>query len=172
MNNFEVFELHICPSGLGFVNLNLCQSTNLILDFIELWNPTLSNLKFLFLSENVWMPNEISLICAPHKNIANPYICILIQFSLKCISYSPVDNIGSVNGLTVYYLDQWQPSCINAFICFSIKMSSNQYRKSHCGDKRILRPSYLHNGISYTGKTASLYWIRPQVLFSYMIMDK
>ena len=41
-------------------------------------------------------------------------------------------------------------------------MSSDQYRKSHCGDKTILRPSYLHNGISYTGKTA-LYWIRPQV---------
>ena len=36
-----------------------------------------------------------------------------------------------------------------------------QYRKSHCGDKMILRPSYLHNGISYTGKT-SLYWIGAQ----------
>ena len=39
-------------------------------------------------------------------------------------------------------------------------MSSYQYRKSHCGDKTILRPSYLHNGISYTYKMASLYWIR------------
>ena len=39
-------------------------------------------------------------------------------------------------------------------------MSSYQYRKSHYGDKTILRPSYLHNGISYTGKMASLYWIR------------
>ena len=38
-------------------------------------------------------------------------------------------------------------------------MSSYQYRKSYCGDKTILRPSYLHNGISYTGKTTSLYWI-------------
>ena len=43
---------------------------------------------------------------------------------------------------------------------FNIKMSSYQYRKSHCGDKTILRPSYLHNGISYTGKMTSLYWIR------------
>ena len=42
---------------------------------------------------------------------------------------------------------------------FNIKMPSYQYRKSHCGDKTILRPSYLHNGISYIGKT-SLYWIR------------
>ena len=42
---------------------------------------------------------------------------------------------------------------------FNIKMISYQYRKTHCGDKTILRPSYLHNGISYTGKTTSLYWI-------------
>ena len=42
---------------------------------------------------------------------------------------------------------------------FNIKMTSYWYRKSHCGDKTILRPSYLHNGISYTGKTTSLYWI-------------
>ena len=41
-------------------------------------------------------------------------------------------------------------------------MTSYRYRKSHCGDKTILRPSYLHNGISYTGKTTSLYWIRAQ----------
>ena len=43
---------------------------------------------------------------------------------------------------------------------FNIKMSSYQYRKSRCGDKMILRPSYLHNGISYTGKTTS--WIGTQ----------
>ena len=45
---------------------------------------------------------------------------------------------------------------------FNIKMSSYQYRKSHCGDKTILRPSYLHNEISYTGKMTSLYWIKAQ----------
>ena len=43
---------------------------------------------------------------------------------------------------------------------FNKKMPSYQYRKFHCGDKTILRPSYLHNGISYTGKMTSLYWIR------------
>ena len=43
---------------------------------------------------------------------------------------------------------------------FNKKMSCYLYRKSHYGDKMILRPSYLHNGISYTGKTTSLYWIR------------
>ena len=33
----------------------------------------------------------------------------------------------------------------------NIKMSSYQYKKSHCGDQTILRLSYLHNGIFYTG---------------------
>ena len=43
---------------------------------------------------------------------------------------------------------------------FNITMSSYQYRKSHCGDKTVVRSSYLHNGICYTGKMTSLYWIR------------
>ena len=43
---------------------------------------------------------------------------------------------------------------------FNIKMSSCQYRKSHCGDKTVIRSFYLHNGISFTFKTTSLYWIR------------
>ena len=46
---------------------------------------------------------------------------------------------------------------------FNIKMTSYQYRKSHYGDKTILRLSHLHNGISYTGKMSSLYWIGPLV---------
>ena len=45
---------------------------------------------------------------------------------------------------------------------FNIKMSSYRYRKSHCGDKTVVRSSYLHNGISYTGKMTSFYWIRAQ----------
>ena len=42
---------------------------------------------------------------------------------------------------------------------FNIKMLSYRYRKSHCGDKTVVRSSYLHNGISYTGKMSSLYRI-------------
>ena len=45
---------------------------------------------------------------------------------------------------------------------FNIKTSSYHYRKSHCGDKTVVRSSYLRNGISYTGKMVSLYWISPQ----------
>ena len=46
---------------------------------------------------------------------------------------------------------------------FNIKMSYYQYRKSHCGDKTVVRLSYLHNGNLYTGKMIPLYWISPQV---------
>ena len=42
------------------------------------------------------------------------------------------------------------------------KMSSYQYRKSHRWDTTVVRSSYLHNGISYTGKIAYLYCINPQ----------
>ena len=47
----------------------------------------------------------------------------------------------------------------------NIKMPSYQYMKSHCGDKTILWPSYLHNGISYTDTMTSLYWIRAQDMY-------
>ena len=36
-------------------------------------------------------------------------------------------------------------------------------KRSQSQDKTILRPSYLHNGISCIGKMTSLYWIRAQV---------
>ena len=32
---------------------------------------------------------------------------------------------------------------------FNIKTSAYQHMKSHCGDKTVVRSSYLHNGISY-----------------------
>ena len=51
-------------------------------------------------------------------------------------------------------------SCIYQGLWFNIKMPSYQYRKSHCGDEMVVRLSYLHNGVSYTGKMTSLYWIR------------
>ena len=44
---------------------------------------------------------------------------------------------------------------------FNIKMSSYRYRKSHCGDKTVVRSSYLHNGISYTGEMSSFLLRRP-----------
>ena len=49
-------------------------------------------------------------------------------------------------------------------------MPSYQYRKSHCWDKTMLRPSYLHNGISYTGKMTSLYWIGAQAWITHILI--
>ena len=53
-----------------------------------------------------------------------------------------------------------QKSILTSRPRFNIKMSSYQYRKSYCGDQMVVRSAYLHNGISYTGKMTSLYWIR------------
>ena len=49
---------------------------------------------------------------------------------------------------------------------FNIKMSSYHYRKSHTGGKTVVRSSYLHNGISFTGKMTYFYWISPQTTSS------
>ena len=57
--------------------------------------------------------------------------------------------------------------CYAKFVAFR-EASVMHTRKSHCGDKTILRPSYLHNGISYTGKMTSLYWIGAQHLVTAM----
>ena len=88
-----------------------------------------------------------------------------------------ISNNHVVSSMTTDY-DNWHNSYYAAYIScyshytnnawkrpgpwFNIKMSSYQYRKPHCGDKTILRPSYLHNRISYTGKMTSLYWIGAQ----------
>ena len=59
---------------------------------------------------------------------------------------------------------QWMLQTVNSSSpgpWFNIKMSSYQYRKFHCGDKTVVRSSYLHNGIFYIGKMASLYWFSP-----------
>ena len=60
---------------------------------------------------------------------------------------------------------------------FNIMMLSYQYKKYHCGDKTILRLSYLHIRISYTGKTTTLYWIGVQTsntigICPYCLLDR
>ena len=88
------------------------------------------------------------IFCAPVK----PQTITIWNWRAHVIS-NPCDaevGISLGNWVSCWYSGPW----------FNIKMLSYQYRKSHCGDKTILRPSYLHNGISYTGKMSSLYWIR------------
>ena len=63
------------------------------------------------------------------------------------------------NGCTV---DVWESTsnCFSHFVALiRYKDHIFQVYEVHCGDKMILRPFYLHNGISYTGKMTSLYWI-------------
>ena len=72
--------------------------------------------------------------------------------------------IGSMNYYPLFRIRPWNncARCMSFYILINIKMSTYQYRKSHCGDKMVVRSSYLNNGISYTGKRTSLYWIRTQ----------
>ena len=39
-----------------------------------------------------------------------------------------------------------------------MKITSYKHKKSHCADKTVTRPCYLHNRIFYTSETVSLYW--------------
>ena len=73
------------------------------------------------------------------------------------------DRTGS--GVELCFSCIWLSKLSNLGGWFNIKMPSYQFRKSHCGDKTILWSSYLHNGISYTGKMTFLYWIRTWVWF-------
>ena len=95
-------------------------------------------------------------------NIAGAANTVLLQYSYghppwMVIWQTVVDSdvlVQSPNGDLFYF------PVLNSGPRFNIKIPSYQYRKSHCGDKTVVRSSYLHNGISYTGKMISLYRIR------------
>ena len=61
-----------------------------------------------------------------------------------------------------YHTFWWYITRPTARSWFNTKMLSYLFRKSQCGDKMIVRSSYLHNGISYTSKIPSLYWVSLQ----------
>ena len=82
-------------------------------------------------------------------------ICPVIWFVLKYTS------LWSLLTLPGHWFKIMAKCCTGPW--FNIKMSSHQYRKFHCGDKTVVRSSYLHHGISYTGKMTSLYWFVPQM---------
>ena len=51
---------------------------------------------------------------------------------------------------------------------FNMKMPLNQYRNSHCGDKTILRLSYLHNGVRqhlYTESGPKPQWFNKPLVY-------
>ena len=90
----------------------------------------------------------------------NNSIANALEFHLSCINPS-ISKASDISHIFTWCCSCW---CVWGIGWsggrINIKMSSYQYRKSHCGDKTIFRPSYLHNEISYTDKMTSLYWIR------------
>ena len=135
--------------------------------------------KCIFLNENEWALPRISLKFVPKVRINN--IPVLVQImAWRRPGDKPLSEPMMASFLTHICVTrpQWvnlNPFCIltsqvtlasvqsqqePAGARFNIKMSSYQYRKSHCGDKTVVRLSYLHNGISYAGKMSSFYWIR------------
>ena len=103
----------------------------------------------IFLNENVWISLNISMKFVQWLGANQATSHYLNQ---RWLFYWCIYASLGLNNLILKAPGPW----------FNIKMSSYQYRKSHCGDKTVVRSSYLHNGISYTGKMMSFYWIDPQ----------
>ena len=57
----------------------------------------------------------------------------------------------------------WPATTISTWFLLLPYVNYMEWRESYCGDRMILWSSYLHNGISYTGRMTSLYWIRPKI---------
>ena len=93
----------------------------------------------------------------PSVKTLNMIILSTNEFTFNCFLSLSADIIMTADGLPleVPVLPEWYGPWFNT------KMSSYWYRKPHCGDKTVVRSSCLHNGISYTGKITSLYWISP-----------
>ena len=106
--------------------------------------------KPIFLNENIRISIQISLV--PKVPINN--IPALVQImAWRRPGDKPLSEPIMVYLLT--HICVTRPQWVKSGPWFNMKMSPCQYRKSHCGDKTVVRSSYLHNGISYTGKMIS-----------------
>ena len=105
--------------------------------------------------------------CFKHKTSNLPLL-----FYILSQTFSHGYNLISVSSFLVIFCFCYFTKMTSAYLRYDAvsisPLSSYQYKKSNCGDKTILRLSYLHNGISYTGKTTSLYWIGAWVCRSYL----
>ena len=108
------------------------------------------NLLHVIWSPTEWRPYSYKW---PYYASAMPYI------PQGSIFIPSTDSWQIVTGYVIIALASQSVLWMQPGPWFNIKMSSYQYRKSHCGDKTVVRSSYLHNGISYTGKMTSIYWI-------------
>ena len=66
------------------------------------------------------------------------------------------------------FFTKYPKNSIFAYLCILINYCPVYYEYIGNPIVEIRRSSYLHNGISYTGKMSSLYWIMAQVIF-YML---
>ena len=114
----------------------------------------------------IWINAGILLIWTLGTNFSEILIEILtFSFKEMRLKLSPVKWQPFCLGLNVFmaHIILGPPATYHPGPWFNFKISSHQYRKFRCGDNTVIRSSYLHNKIPYTGKTASLYWIRPLV---------
>ena len=119
-------------------------------------------------------PLSIKLIVFHYTIQSFKLICVWTHYAHSCVSPSFVHLSHVCPSLTHGYIATMGNHKYNgAWFIFIAAWSFayiiqetlgiwtlTQYRKFHCRDKKIVRSSYLHNGISYTGKMTSLYWIR------------
>ena len=107
------------------------------------------------------LAKDTSYFCS-HVNYGVSLVSILLKNNRVISRFDSIDGSAQDSSNSIANMLELPQYCAKPFVwCnniliqfspgpwFNIKMTSYQYRKSHCGDKTILRPSYLHNGISY-----------------------
>ena len=97
--------------------------------------------------------NWILLKYVPSHPINNK--AAVVQMMAWCLTISKPIHEAKVIKLLMHICITWlqQVNRLRPGPWFNIKMSSYRYRKSHCGDKTVIRSSYLYNVISYTTKS-------------------
>ena len=154
--------MNICRGQLNVLFVSPCRSNG---EYSEIWGICDAGFWCALHLTPEWPRQFPCLPTSPEPTQTGCSTGIGCRYSLICIIIITMAADGSGVSNSSIMAWEWPGGRID------IKMSSYLYRKSHCGDKTILRPSYLHNGISYTGKMISLYCIRAQALYSSLRLD-
>ena len=170
---YYAFDFNM-PAAVATFCIQCCQFTQMPMNLVFVCpaaSPCLWKSQFFygFLSNfNLWQNLEFQ-----NQNfIRYTYDCQEYDFSILCFSYLNSEAIAFKFGAA----KEHSSGCVKSFLFhkelvyfwwflwfalqewsvgqepghwFNIKMSSYQYRKSHYGDKMVVRSSYLHNGISW-----------------------
>ena len=91
------------------------------------------------------------------------WVLLMSFWNVKCVIKGPLwpSMASFIRMFVMCLVIKWDIIRIGPRL--NIKMSSYQYNESHCGDKMVVRLSYINNGLSYTGKMSSFYWIKALV---------